>query len=60
MTTAAITPPSRTGASYATTAAGLAKRTLLQFFRTPQILFMGMDTGHPRTLIRPGEQGTRG
>lgn len=45
MTTAAITPPSRAGASYATTAAGLAKRTLLQFFRTPQILFMGTIQG---------------
>ena len=35
----------RQGASYATTALGVAKRTLLQFFRTPQVLMMGTIQG---------------
>jgi hypothetical protein len=26
----------------------------------PRLLFFGMDTGHPRYMIRPGDQGTRG
>lgn len=26
----------------------------------PRLMFLGMDTRHPRDLVRPGEQGTRG
>ncbi len=37
--------PLATGAGFATTALGVAKRTILQFFRTPQLLFMGTIQG---------------
>src|SRR3954447_19751025 len=38
-------PGSATGAGFRTTAGGLARRTILQFFRTPQLLFMGTIQG---------------
>jgi ABC transporter DrrB family efflux protein len=41
----APTQTGRHGASYATTATSVAKRTLLQFFRTPQVLMMGTIQG---------------
>lgn len=37
--------PAHSGGSYLTTAVGVAKRTLLQFFRTPQVLMMGTIQG---------------
>jgi ABC-2 type transport system permease protein len=46
-TTTGQQPPSTgaTGASFATTAGGTARRTVLQFFRTPQLLMMGTIQG---------------
>lgn len=38
-------PGSATGAGFATTAVTTSRRTVLQFFRTPQILFMGSIQG---------------
>lgn len=40
-----IDPPTSTGASFGTTASGIARRTILQFFRTPQLLVMGTIQG---------------
>ncbi len=37
--------PAATGAGFRTTALGTAKRTVLQFFRTPQLLMMGTIQG---------------
>ena len=37
--------PTSTGAGFATTALGTARRTILQFFRTPQLLVMGTVQG---------------
>ncbi|HET8929808.1 MAG TPA: ABC transporter permease [Acidimicrobiales bacterium] len=37
--------PSRNGAGFATTSIGSARRTVLQFFRTPQVLVMGTVQG---------------
>ncbi|WP_426571996.1 ABC transporter permease [Aquihabitans sp. McL0605] len=38
-------PDTTTGAGFATTAVTTSRRTVLQFFRTPQILFMGSIQG---------------
>lgn len=38
-------PHVSTGAGFGTTAAGTARRTILQFFRTPQLLMMGTVQG---------------
>ena len=39
------TPDSTTGAGFSTTAVTTSRRTVLQFFRTPQVLFMGSIQG---------------
>ncbi len=44
VTTPVPQPPS-TGGSYATTAIGTGRRTVLQFFRTPQLILMGTVQG---------------
>jgi ABC-2 type transport system permease protein len=40
-----VVHPGSTGASFLTTAAGTSRRTILQFFRTPQLLVMGTVQG---------------
>jgi ABC-2 type transport system permease protein len=42
---AVATHPGSPGATFTTTATGTAKRTILQFFRTPQLLVMGTVQG---------------
>ena len=39
------TPGTAAGAGFGTTAGGIARRTILQFFRTPQLLMMGTIQG---------------